>query len=201
MATKGKTAKAKARKSATPELVKCELCGKLLKGSAVREKGMGHVCETLLSNGYTAEVLANHYQKVTLPAVPTGWVKVADVGRFIEAHPAYGCSVSRFVSAMGKDRAIGEPDHRITRPVYVGRTRYVHPWLITEAGLRAMGTKDYKDAPRFVHPLDALSQSKGKSAPKSKGKSKSAKSAPAPVADPVADPVEVPVAEVAPSDN
>jgi hypothetical protein len=51
------------------------------------------------------------------------------------------------VNATGGDGVLYQPWHNICTPVFVNGTRYVHPWLVSKAGLQALATHNFTGAP------------------------------------------------------
>lgn len=133
------------------EKVVCTICGKTLKSEASLTKGIGHRCDTLREQGWTSQKLQAHYAEITAAAPPEGYVKLATFHQLVKKHREKipGLTVSKVVKAIGKDRGIEKPLHPIARPVYVGgrKTRWVHPWLATAAGLKAIASGDFSKAP------------------------------------------------------
>ena len=79
--------------------------------------------------------------------VPANYVKVAAVSNKIRATQANnktaiaGLSVNRFVTALGRDRCKSGATHPIFTPIYAANGhRWVHPWVISKAGLQAIAT-------------------------------------------------------------
>lgn len=126
----------------------CQICGKTLTRAKSVEAQIGHRCDTLQAQGWDAKKLEDHYTANT-GAPPDGYIKVADLHRKIDATGNIpGLTVSKMVKAIGKDRAVEPPLHPIAKPVYDSRrTRWVDPWLATKAGLTAIATGDFSNAP------------------------------------------------------
>ena len=137
MAKKGTT------KSTTTEVRKCELCGKILKAHETH----GALCPSRIAKGQVGEVLRKHYASISAPEAPAGYRKLAELDRYIKAHPESGCTISKMVKAIGRDRALEPAAHPIAAPVYVGRVRYIRDFLFTSAGLKCIATGDWSKAP------------------------------------------------------
>jgi hypothetical protein len=78
---------------------------------------------------WTEEQVAARKAALTVAEIPTGWVKVSEVGT---AARTAGIPVSKLVRAFGGDRGMLEPTHQLFKFVYVGRTRYVSGQAMTE---------------------------------------------------------------------
>lgn len=131
------------------ERVTCTICGKTLTRKQSVDNGIGHRCDSLIAQGWTGEKLQKHEASQT-GKIPEGYVKVSTfhqiVPRKVSAIP--GLTISKVVKAIGKDRAVEPPLHPIARPIYDSRrTRWVNPWLATDAGLTAIATGDFSKAP------------------------------------------------------
>lgn len=135
----------------------CKMCGKPISAEGTVKKGVGHLCERLIDRGYTPEKLVARKVELTSNSVPEGYIKVADLHRIIAANKAKypGLSVNRMVTAIGRDRCLTGAVHPIAQPIYVGNTRWVHGWLKTAAGLKAIASLDFSKAPK-VDPVETL---------------------------------------------
>lgn len=129
----------------------CTVCGKSLKRGKSVNAGMGHTCATLQTNPLFATPAATqaHYAKHTAPAIPAGYIKLATFKQIVPAnkHKIAGLNINKVVKCIGRDRAKNAPAHAICKPVYVNNVRYVHGWLGTQAGLTAIATGNFSNAP------------------------------------------------------
>lgn len=131
------------------ERVSCTICGKTLTRKQSVDNEIGHRCDTLIAQGWTGEKLQKHEASQTGP-IPEGYVKLATFKQIVPAkvHKIAGLTISKVVKAVGKDRAVEPPLHPIAKPIYDSRrTRWVNPWLATDAGLKAIATGDFSKAP------------------------------------------------------
>lgn len=91
------------------------------------------------NDNWTDEQVQSRYEELAAEAIPQTddgrpWVKLAEVG---DAFRMAGIPVSRLVRATGGDRGMNPPVNNLWQVVYVGRTRYLHPDVLTE-GIKAM---------------------------------------------------------------
>lgn len=131
---------AKNSKSKKPEIVRCVRCGKTLKAEGSITTGEGSLCAKHLTP-----------KRIEMPVEPKGYLKVEALARKLESLRKSGKnvpSINRMVTCLGRDCGYNAPIHPICTPVYVRRVRYVHPWLFTEAGMKAMLTSDFAKAPK-----------------------------------------------------
>ena len=145
------TGKAQGNKAqAQAQVIKCNVCGKVLKRNASIKAQAGHKCQQLQAK-YTPAQLQAHYAGLT-GNVPKGYITVASLHKTIVANkhkPIFaGLTVSKMVKAIGGDRALNAPAHPICKPVYNGRCRWVNGWLATQAGLQALATGNFNKAPK-----------------------------------------------------
>lgn len=132
------------------ERVTCTICGKTLTRTKSIETGIGHRCDSLIAQGWTGEKLRKHEASQTGP-IPEGYVKLTTFHQIVpaKAHKIAGLTISKVVKTVGKDRAVEPPLHPIAKPIYDSRrTRWVNPWLATDAGLKAIATGDFSKAPK-----------------------------------------------------
>lgn len=131
---------------ATPAPVTCATCGKVITNPKSVSNTMGSLCARHAKNGFTPAKMLQHRQSMQ-GAIPAGYVKVAQVSAKIRATQANnktaiaGLSVNRFVTALGRDRCKSGATHPIFTPIYAANGhRWVHPWVISKAGLQAIAT-------------------------------------------------------------
>ena len=152
------TPKVKSAKSAAPKVAppipdgkfKCQHCGKwILREEAVAEE-QGDYCKHIREDlGYTTLTLAEHRKSMTVVDPPTGWIKVASMGKICERE---GIPVSTLVRAFGNDRSLNPPLHPKFQVVYCGNSRWLDPWCATPDGLNFLrslklgGSKKVDDA-------------------------------------------------------
>jgi hypothetical protein len=90
---------------------------------------------------------------VTLPNVPTGYLKTALWHTAYKARlVAAGGTIAKVVKAFGGDRGYNALAHPICQIVVVGKARYWHPWLFTPAGITAIATGNFANAPKPPYP-------------------------------------------------
>jgi hypothetical protein len=149
MASKGST-QAQAQAQAQP--AKCTICGKTLTQQGSVQVGHGPTCQKYVQAGVTAKTLQAHYQRLTAATPPPNFIKLATVSNTIRAKQkkgqANGATVGAMVRLSGGDRHAYPAAHWCITPVYVGRTRYIHKWLITPQGLTAIATGNFANAPQ-----------------------------------------------------
>lgn len=147
---------------------KCRLCGKSMEADVNIQRGIGPIClpriainlkdgEALVGKGaidearllvliakargsFTPHFVSSAIIPQTSEAKPRPYVKVAAMHLYCEANKV---SVSLMVRAFGGDRAVNPPLNPNWKPIYVGRTRYLHPDCMTAKGmaeLRKQGT-------------------------------------------------------------
>lgn len=96
----------------------------------------------------TTQKVAN---RITVEALPKGYLKLAGIRAKIASLKKSGKAVpavNRVVTAIGRDCGYKSPLHPICTPVYFMGARYVHPWLFTEQGLKAISSGDFSKAPK-----------------------------------------------------
>jgi hypothetical protein len=122
----------------------CAVCGKPL---AMRNAGKtcGALCANRLANGQTAQVCASAKAAFSMATVPTGYVSLTGIVN--PACKAAFVPISHLVKFTGGDRVMGQIPHAVCVPVYVNGTRYVNGWLATKAGLQALQTGNFAQAP------------------------------------------------------
>lgn len=132
------------------EVVKCEICGKILTNDKSVERERGHLCNRLIERGYDAKKLADHRQSMTVKEIPADYVKLSDAGKIVRAKKdsVPGLSVNKLVTAIGRDRTLSGAVHPIATPLYDSRGhRWINPWLMTKDGLQAIASQDFSKAP------------------------------------------------------
>lgn len=95
---------------------------------------------TYRDDSWTEEQVKARRAELTVEEVPTGWVKVSEVA---DACRENGVAISKMVRAFGGDRGMNPPAAPVFKFVYVGRTRYMSPKVLTQ------GMKMLKD-PEFL---------------------------------------------------
>jgi hypothetical protein len=114
-------------------LIKCQYCGKWIRPKEdADETDAGDYCRELHQK-FTPEELEEIKLSLTADEVPRGWVKLAAAGRICRKH---GIPVNRLVKAIGGDRGIEAPLHPKFQPKYVGNSRWIDPWCVSEEGLK-----------------------------------------------------------------
>lgn len=120
----------------------CTICGKPIAKPGTLQAGMGHRC---------AMVQAAQGKSFYLYAQPptTHTLTVAKLHTIINAHKAQvpGLSVAKMVKAIGTDKGLQPPVHPVCQVYFMGQ-RFVHNWLGTMAGLQAIATNNYSNAPK-----------------------------------------------------
>lgn len=91
------------------------------------------------NDDWTDEQVQSRFAELTVEAVPQTddgrpWVKLAEVAN---AFRTAGIPISRLVRATGGDRGMNPPVNPLWQIVYVGRTRYMNPDVLT-TGIKAM---------------------------------------------------------------
>ncbi len=110
----------------------CSVCGKPLTDPESVKAGIGPLCR---AKGWTKEMWQAKMATLKRDAVPEGFVKLSDVADLCRKE---GIPVSRLVRAVGGDRGMDEPAHPKFSVIYVGRARYLDPWVTSEEGLNLM---------------------------------------------------------------
>lgn len=132
-----------------PQKVVCTVCGKTVTKGATIKAGHGTRCAAIQKQ-FTPQQLQTHYKKISVAAMPKGFIKVAALDKAVKAnaHNVPGLTISKMVNAIGKDRANNPPANPIAQPYYLpNRHRVVHGWLATPAGLQAIATGQWDKAP------------------------------------------------------
>ena len=128
----------------------CIFCGKTLTRTNTVKAGMGHKCAQLAQK-FTPATLAAHYAKITVSAIPAGYIALSTFRQIVPANVGKipGLTISKLVRAIGGDRGTGPLANPIAQPYYLAgkNARYVHPWLGTPAGLLAIATGQWAQAP------------------------------------------------------
>jgi hypothetical protein len=125
------------------EVTKCHRCGKLLIRDKSIEQEAGDLCYKFDEKGITEETLMAHRATMTLPAVPEGYISVADLHRICQKH---GIPVHRMVMAIGGDRSLNAPLAAEFTPVFVKGRRYVPGESASKEGLAMLrGNRPTKD--------------------------------------------------------
>lgn len=136
MADEVKDVKAeKAPKKQKYEGPSCSVCGKPLTDPESVKAGIGPLCR---AKGWTKEKVAEKMATLKRDAVPEGWVKLADVDKQLRL---LGIPVARMVRAIGGDRGMDDPVRPEFQVVYVGRARYLSPFILTPEGLNILSDK------------------------------------------------------------
>jgi hypothetical protein len=121
-----KPAKAKKPKYEGPA---CSVCGKPLTDPESVKAGIGPLCRAM---GWTKEKVAERMAILKRDVVPEGWVKLADVHKECVLREI---PVARLVRAIGGDRGMSDPIDSRFQVIYVGRARYMDPFVMTDAGM------------------------------------------------------------------
>jgi hypothetical protein len=105
-----------------------------------------------LSKGWTPETWAVKLAEMTVPAIPEGWLGMADiVDKAVDA----GIKASRICTAMGGDRCAGPIWDPIFKVVYVGGRKYASPEILT-AGFKLLLDPEYHKIVRVGRPKKAV---------------------------------------------
>jgi hypothetical protein len=155
---------------ATP-IVVCKVCNKPLKAATAIGNVCGARCSKLATAGVTGTVIASAKQTYAISSIPAGFITIAQLHVLIANNPQNGATVSKMVQATGGDRpylnlsvkGVGKFANPITVPLIQAgsKTRMVHGWLATTAGMQAIATGAYTGAPK-PHPLQVAIFSKAK---------------------------------------
>jgi hypothetical protein len=140
-------------------IVVCKVCGKVVKSSASVNNTCGSRCATLQGLGVNAAVIATAKQAYSVTAIPTGFISIAQLHTVIANNPQHGCTVAQMVKATGSDRPYLAPmlhtkpfvyANPITVPLIAtgSKTRMLPAWLATQAGMVALATGNYSNAPK-----------------------------------------------------
>jgi hypothetical protein len=114
----------------TDEAVKevvVEGAGKAGKSAKVKKEKVYK--EPRFSKKWTAETWAARLAEMTRPAVPEGWLGMAEI---VSAAVAQDIKRSRICSAMGGDRCANAPWEPVFQVVYVGGRKYGSPEILTK---------------------------------------------------------------------
>lgn len=133
----------------TSKVQKCTVCGKVLTTPSAIANGCGALC----AKRQKQTNLVAHKKRFTLQGIPAGYIKTTIVHKMhIVPAKANGLnvSVSKFVKAFGGDTGSGNLAHPICRFYYVAgaKARYIHPYIATPAGLQALATGNWANAPK-----------------------------------------------------
>ena len=110
----------------------CSVCGKPLSDPESVKAGIGPLCR---AKGWTKEMWQAKMAELKSDTVPEGFVKLSEVADLCRKE---NTPVSRLVRAVGGDRGMEEPAHPKFKVMYVGRARYLDPWVTSEEGLNLM---------------------------------------------------------------
>lgn len=113
----------------------CSVCGKPLTDPESIKAGIGPLCRL---KGWTKEKVAEKMATLKKDAIPEGWLKLADVDKRLRVE---GIPVARMVRAIGGDRAMEDPISPEFQVVYVGRARYISPFILTPEGLNILNDR------------------------------------------------------------
>jgi hypothetical protein len=144
----------------------CSVCGKPLTDPESVKAGIGPLCR---QKGWTKEKVAEKMATLKRDAVPEGWLKLADVDKQLRLK---GIPVARMVRAIGGDRGMHDPISPEFQVIYVGRARYLAPFILTPEGLNILSDK-YLGKPK----PEAKPRAKKEKAPVAEGDAKPAKPA------------------------
>src|SRR5574340_1065776 len=122
-----------------PPVVLCQYCGKPIKAGT-----HGALCAKNTKAGYTQTIRLQLKAALSYTTAPVGYVTVAQAHKVCTANLV---PIPHLVKAIGGDGVTGKPLHAITAPVYVGNNRYISGWLITKAGITALQTYNFTNAP------------------------------------------------------
>jgi hypothetical protein len=130
---------------ATPAKVKCLACGKTLKTGT-----HGKLCAQRIAKGHTQQAQALAKVALAVASPPKGFIKVAQLHKYIKANPTSGATVGGMVRHFGGDTPIGAlyPSHPLVQLLYVGKVRYIHGALATPTGLTALATGNFAKVPQ-----------------------------------------------------
>jgi hypothetical protein len=100
------------------------------------------------NDDWTEEQVKARKAQLTLEEIPAGWVKISEVATTCRAN---GVPISKFVRAFGGDRGMQPVAHELFKFVYVGRTRYVAPEVLTQ-GIAMLKDPSFLKAARVRKP-------------------------------------------------
>lgn len=95
-------------------------------------------------DSWTDEAVAAQKAALSAETPPEGYVKLADVSK---ACRLAGIPVSKLVRATGGDRGMNPPADPLFQVTFVGRTRYLHPDVLTK-GMELLKTSGFATKPR-----------------------------------------------------
>jgi hypothetical protein len=113
----------------------CSVCNKPLTDPESIKHGIGPLCR---ANGWTKEKVAEKMATLKKEEVPADWVKLAEVDKACRLNKI---PVARMVRAIGGDRGMSDPVTKEWQVIYVGRSRYLSAWCLSEAGLNVLRDK------------------------------------------------------------
>ena len=145
MASKGK-AQGNAQAGTQPI---CVYCGKKISKAGTVKAGHGKRCAAMQAQ-FTPAKLQTHYAKISVAVTPQGFITVGSLHKVIVAkkHNVPGLTIAKMVKGFGTDRAATPPVHPIMQVYYLpNRHRVINGWLATTAGLQAMATSNFDNAP------------------------------------------------------
>lgn len=122
---------AKATKGGKADTTHCSICHKPLSRGTSVASGMGDICQHKMKLLPAGTTLEQHYENISLPDVPEGWVKLKDV---VVKAKAKGVSTYRFVQAIGGDRMLRKPINKHFKVVIVDAVRYIDPVCLKHLG-------------------------------------------------------------------
>jgi len=121
----------------------CAICGKPLSDEQSLERGIGPLCWARQESGVD---LGAHYQEITIEQAPEGWIKLSEVAKTLSEN--HLVPVARLLKACGGDRALDPVLHERYQVLYVGKTRYLSPEVLSPASiefLSNLGRKPKKE--------------------------------------------------------
>lgn len=104
--------------------------------------------EPRFRKGLTAEQWNERLAALSKPSIPDGYVIMSEI---VKAAKAEGIKVSRICSAMGGDRAMGEPWDPIFQVVYVGGRKYASSEIL-QRGFQLLQDPEYHKTVRKGRP-------------------------------------------------
>ena len=142
------TGKAQNAQKPKPPIV-CQYCGKKLTKATSVSNVHGTRCAKIQAQ-FTPAKLQSHYAKISVAITPQGFITVGNLHKTIVAkkHNVPGLTIAKMVKGFGTDRAATPPVHPIMQVYYLpNRHRVINGWLATTAGLQAMATGNFDNAP------------------------------------------------------
>ena len=94
-------------------------------------------------DSWTDEQVAARLKELQVPSVPEGWLKFSEVGAILREQKL---PVSALVKASGGDRGMNPPLDPAFAIVYVGKTRYITPDVLTK-GLALLRDPNFARTP------------------------------------------------------